>query len=115
MSDEPIGGDTESRIDGRKKRLLNLRPPWPKGTSGNPAGGSKKRLLDKVLEELLEAEDSGEAVKIAKALIAKARRGDTRASQLVAERTEGKPNQKVEVTGGNGEPLSIAVRFVHGD
>jgi hypothetical protein len=38
----------------RDKRLANLRPPWPKGTSGNPAGKqSRKSRHRKMVTELI--------------------------------------------------------------
>ena len=32
----------------------NLRPPWPPGTSGNPAGYSRGRRISDVIERLIE-------------------------------------------------------------
>lgn len=93
--------------------LANLKPPFPKGVSGNPGGRPKKRLIDEVLTELLEAKDSEEAVAIARALIKRARKGDAKVSQLVAERTQGKPKQQVDVAvgGTDGGPITHTIRF----
>lgn len=82
------------------------------GQSGNPGGRPKKRLIDKLLEELLETADSAEAEAIAKAMIAKAKSGDSKAAQLVAERTEGKPTQKVEHSGPDGDAITLNIKFV---
>ena len=32
----------------------NLRPPWPPGTSGNPAGYSRGRRISDTIERLIE-------------------------------------------------------------
>ena len=32
----------------------NLRPPWPPGTSGNPAGYSRGRRISDAIERLIE-------------------------------------------------------------
>lgn len=80
--------------------------------SGNPGGRPKKRLVDRLLEELLEQNDSATARKIAEALIKKAKKGDVKAIQLTTERTEGKPRQAVEVTGAGGGAMELVVRNV---
>jgi hypothetical protein len=87
---------------------------WKPGQSGNPGGRPKKRLVDECLEELLEAADSKEAKALAIKLLAKALTGDTKAAQLVAERTQGKPSQKVEVSGPDGGPMQgeFTIKFV---
>lgn len=82
------------------------------GQSGNPSGRPKKRLIDEILAELLEANGSVGAAKLASVLIQKAEEGDVRAAQLIAERTQGKPNQKVELTGANGGPIDAKIEIV---
>lgn len=108
MSDSPANKEESKLPD------AFIAAQWKPGQSGNPSGRPKKRLLDEVLTELLEAADSGDAIEIAKALIAKAKGGDSLSAKLVAERTQGKPMQKVEVTGENGGPLQarVAIEFV---
>ena len=87
------------RSNGKSRgRPENLKPFKP-GQSGNPGGRPKKRLIDEVLTELLETADSSEALAVARALIKKAKKGDSKAAQLVAERTQGKPKQKIEMSG----------------
>lgn len=90
----------------RRGRIENLRP-WKPGESGNPGGRPRKRLIDRELEELLTKEDSALAKAIAEVLLARARKGDLRAIQLVAERTEGRPRQAMEVSGPEGERLAV--------
>ena len=35
-------------------KLENLRPPWPPGTSGNPAGYIRGRRISDAIERLME-------------------------------------------------------------
>ncbi len=111
MSD--ASGNREENREPHPNSLANLKRFQP-GESGNPSGRPKKKLVDHALETLLEETDSQKAIEIAKVLIQKALDGDTKAAQLVAERTEGKPNQKVEVSGPDGGPINnrITVEFV---
>lgn len=87
-------------------RLDNLTP-WKPGQSGNPRGRPKKRLIDEALEELLASNDSEAARDVAAALLKRARKGDLRAIQLIAERTQGKPTRAVEISGLDGGALEI--------
>ncbi|MGH9609826.1 MAG: hypothetical protein ACRD34_09150 [Bryobacteraceae bacterium] len=47
MSDAPqkirAGAATDEAPIGRERSLNNLRPPWPKGVSGNPSGRAKHK------------------------------------------------------------------------
>jgi hypothetical protein len=83
------------------------------GESGNPSGRPKKKLLDYAIEEELAALDSAEAKAIAKAIVQLAKK-DVQAAKLIAERTEGKPIQKVEHSGPDGGAMQgvIRVEFV---
>jgi hypothetical protein len=115
MSEETQSESLATENKGRNKGWDNLRP-WQPGQSGNPGGRPKKKLIDEALAELLEAQDSAEAGELAKVLLAKAKDGDVRAAQLIAERTQGKPNQKVELTGKDGGAIdtTLRVEFVDG-
>jgi hypothetical protein len=84
----------------------NLKP-WKPGQSGNPGGRPKKRILDEHLSEMLEANDGEDAKAIARVLIEKAKDGELRAVQLIAERTQGRPTQAVELSGIDGRRLEI--------
>ena len=93
-----VAGNGCATGDSRQKRLGGCTGKgFMPGQSGNPKGSYRKRLLDEALEQELEAGGSEAAGVIARALIRKARSGDTRAAQLVAERTQGKPKQKLDV------------------
>lgn len=92
----------------------NLKP-FPKGVSGNPAGkpkgvqNSKTRLL-RLLELVTkvrnpvtgEEEDFSIAEQLDMQIIAKARKGDLKAYEIILDRLEGKAKQstEVELTGG---------------
>lgn len=87
-------------------RLDNLTP-WKPGQSGNPRGRPKKRLIDEALEDLLANNDAEAARDVAAALLKRARNGDLRAIQLIAERTQGKPMRAVEISGPDGGALQL--------
>ena len=92
----------------------NLKP-WRPGQSGNPGGRPKKKLIDDALEELLSANDSELAVLIAHKLLAKAKRGELKAIQLIAERVEGKPKAKMEISAaldGNVDVRSMTLEEI---
>jgi len=92
----------------------NLKP-FPKGVSGNPSGkpkgvqNSKTRLL-RLLELVTkvrnpvtgEEEDFSIAEQLDMQIIAKARKGDLKAYEIILDRLEGKPKQstELEVSGG---------------
>jgi hypothetical protein len=76
-------------------------------TERNPRGRPKKRLIDEALEDLLANNDAEAARDVAAALVKRARKGDVRAIQLIAERTQGKPMRAVEISGPEGGALEI--------
>jgi hypothetical protein len=84
--------------------------PFPKGKSGNPGGRPvNSDCLSACLREVA-AESAGaglsHAQKLARVMFKRAEAGDMRAAALIADRLEGKPGQKVEVT--TPQPLSFA-------
>ena len=87
-------------------KIENLKP-WKPGQSGNPGGRPKRRLLDEALEDLLGSNDSQAARDVAVTLLKKARKGDIRAIQLLAERTQGKPMRAIEISGPEGGALVL--------
>jgi hypothetical protein len=56
---------------------------------------------------LLLTNDSELTVAVAKKLLARAKKGEVKAIQLVAERVEGKPKRQVELSGPDGGQLAI--------
>ncbi len=86
----------ESSQDKRMNREIsnaNLKVIQP-GQVLNPGGRPKGKSLTKVLRELLEEIPKGDTAKlkerIVKALLDKALRGDTRALDIIFDRTDGK-------------------------
>ena len=79
--------------EGQRRSRENLIPYKP-GESGNPSGGRKGKSLTAVLRELLEQIPKGDTAKlkerIVKALLDKALRGDTRALDIIFDRSDGK-------------------------
>ncbi len=91
-------------------RIENLTP-WKPGQSGNPGGRPRKQLLDELLEDLLTSNHSELARELAGALIARARKGDIRAIQLIAERTQGKPTQGIGIAADIGSNTTLLERL----
>ena len=87
-------------------RTANLKP-WKPGQSGNPRGRPRKQLIDEALEDLLASNGSEAAQDVAVALLKRARKGDIRAIQLIAERTQGKPRRAIEISGPDGGAVEI--------
>lgn len=85
----------------RKSRADNLIPFKP-GESGNPGGRPKGKSLTAVLRELLNQIPQGDNKElkeaVVKALIKKALTGDTRALDIIFDRTDGKVSLPLEVT-----------------
>jgi hypothetical protein len=78
-------------------------PRWKKGQSGNPKGRPRTRYLSKAaIEWLGSASEKDPNLTNAEAIIAavgkKALNGDVYAAAWLADRTEGKPRQAVEIS-----------------
>lgn len=87
--------------DGRKRSLANLKP-FPKGVSGNPAGRPKAVTLSEAYRQQLaaqktEGDESTYAEVIAKMVCEEAAKGNVMAAREIADRTEGKPKQAIDV------------------
>ncbi len=72
------------------------------GASGNPNGRPKLTILSEALRAELAlsvpgASEETQAEAIAKALVASAMKGDVSAAREIADRTEGKPKQAIDV------------------
>ncbi len=75
------------------------------GQSGNPNGRPKRKLIDEALIEALESDDCRVSRQIANRLLSSAKQGSFKAIKLIMERTQGRPLEKVEMTGADGERL----------
>lgn len=74
------------------------------GSSGNPSGNPKSKSLSKsirlILEELDPKTKEEVSLAIARAIIAKALKGDVRAAEFLADRAEGKVPDKMMLETG---------------
>ena len=90
------------KTGGRAASLANLKPFAP-GQSGNPKGRPKSITLSEALRHELAKEhpdgQDGEtyAEKIAAVLCKTAAEGNVNAAKEIADRTEGKPRQAVDI------------------
>jgi len=81
----------------------NLRPPWKKGQSGNPGGRPKKTAITDAFRAVLERSVPNDPQKrtyaelIAEATARQAIRGNVQAVREIADRTEGKARQAIEI------------------
>jgi hypothetical protein len=86
---------------------------WKKGRSGNPGGRPRTAVLSEAYQEELASPAPGDregrtnTQAIARAVVKKARAGDLRAAQELADRIEGRPRQSVEHAGEGGGPMKI--------
>ena len=74
--------------------------PWKPGQSGNPGGRPRRDAISAALRQQLAiqaSDDRSVADVVAAALIKRALRGDVRAIREVADRTEGRPRQQLEI------------------
>lgn len=101
---KPYGQNTVKK---HRPQNRHLRPPWPKGVSGNPGGRPRKLPLTEALQRIVQ--DPKEADKLARGITREAKNGSVKAFKEVADRTEGKVRTHVEVTGPGGEEIKHIV------
>jgi hypothetical protein len=101
---------TQKRRRGNPKiKELGISTRFQPGQSGNPTGRPKNYVLTDMLNAICReiepksAKTYGQLA--AEALLNKAFRGDVQAFRELADRTEGKPRQQMELTGAQGSPL----------
>jgi hypothetical protein len=87
--------------EGADKRLSNLKPFKP-GQSGNPAGRPKSITLSEAIrlqlaKKVSDGSDYTYAEAIAQVLCVAAVKGNVNAAREIADRTEGKPKQSVDL------------------
>ena len=84
---------------------------WKPGQSGNPRGYSRARIVSQATREVLEEIDPKTglpyAVLVAGAQLNEALKGSTAAYNALADRTEGRPQQSVNLSGELGVGLSL--------
>lgn len=82
-----------------------------KGSVLNPAGRPKKAREERYLEILLTTVTFDDWKKIVERAVDQAKRGDATARKWLADYAIGAPVQKQEVSGADGAPLEIIVRY----
>ena len=98
----------ETKTDGKQTAKGKFPPgnkigkQFPPGVSGNPQGRPKlTRLTDALREQLAEtnpdAPEETQAEAIARTLIREAISGNVQAAREIADRTEGKPKQAIDL------------------
>jgi hypothetical protein len=94
---DPLSRDRSTSIS--DKSLANLRP-WKPGESGNRAGRPRKMVVTEIFEEILQNPDMREAVKgqIVSTITSRGMAGVLLLREM-AERTEGKVTQGIELSG----------------
>jgi uncharacterized protein DUF5681 len=98
--------------DKKRGRIENLRPPWPKGVSGNPGGRPKKVISDayeKLADQLVPGDKQGRtfAQRLAEAQFRAAMKGRTDAAREITDRLEGKTVQRISGPDGGAIPHTI--------
>jgi hypothetical protein len=90
---------------------------YKKGQSGNPKGRPKLRDIKDVLKDLLSQEknDSQLIDGLMTVVVNKALKGDLKAVEMLLSYTYGKPTQKTEITGAEGEKIDFTINVITGD
>jgi hypothetical protein len=92
----------------KQKRNSNLRPwlkPWKKGQpSANPKGRPSHRVISNAVKDVLTEVDprtqrSG-AEQLARMMVQRAKQGSVKHLELILSYTEGRPAQKLSISGG---------------
>ena len=103
MFKEKMKKQTENRrTDGKFAPGNTLGKKFEPGITGNPAGRPKLTALTEALrvelaKKMPDADERTQAEAIAQALVKEALAGDVSAIREIADRTEGKPKQSVDL------------------
>ena len=85
------------------------------GESGNPGGRPRKRPITEIYERMLADGHTQKEIEDAMRRALKSRgRGNQAVAALkeIADRVEGRPTERVEHTGADGEPLALVIKMV---
>lgn len=88
------------------------RGSWPPGHSGNPRGRPPK---GRALSDMLLDSDPKDKEALVKMLWRKVRQGDLRAAEIILDRTEGKPPQRLAIAGDQTEPIVHEIHLYEED
>lgn len=113
VSGEPTGkkkGIGRGNNPNSRKGKANLKPPWPKGVSGNPGGLPGTDLAALIARRIFE--QCGKEV--SEGMAAQVAKGNAYAFNVLADRAYGKikDTAQVEHTGPDGGPLVVTVKLV---
>ena len=88
---------------------IGIKTRFKPGQSGNPTGRSKScvltDMLDAICQEIEPESKKSYGQLAAEALLSKVFGGDVSAFRELCDRVEGKPRQRMEITGAEGSPL----------
>ena len=94
--------------------------PWKKGQSGNPKGKMPTKAIQDVFKEFLhdvarskDGQQMERLEALLKAQFAVASKGNTKAAEFLMDRAYGKPTQRNELTGKDGQPMEIEVKTLN--
>jgi hypothetical protein len=101
----------------KKPNPIPGNKPFQKGQSGNPKGRPKLRDIKEVLTDLLSQEKNKQQLvdAVMTVVVNKALKGDLKAADMLLSYTYGKPTQKTEITGADGERIDFKVEVVQGE
>lgn len=101
----------------KKPNPIPGNKPFQKGQSGNPAGRPKLRDIKEVLTDLLSQEKNKQQLvdAVMTVVVNKALKGDLKAADMLLSYTYGKPTQKTEITGADGERIDFKVEVIQGE
>lgn len=109
MSDEQDDDEVVAAFDEAKAEAgdRNERGQWTEGVSGNPGGRKPKRLRE--IEDELRSwlADGPRMTNVLKKLYFLAMKGNVKAAQLMFETCLGKPRQRIDVSGEDGDPIRM--------
>ena len=90
---------------------------FKKGQSGNPNGRPKLRDIKEVISDLLGQEKNKQQLidGLMTVIVNKALKGDLKADEMLLSYTYGKPTQKTEITGADGEKIDFKVEVIQGE
>ena|SRR5208282_1127933 len=85
---------------GITKRYSGLRPPWPKGVSGNIGGRPRKAPITKIFERIFrKAQNRKDIEESILRVLLQGKMASVLMVREAAERIEGKVVEKIEVSG----------------
>jgi hypothetical protein len=89
-------GQSTVKSTARRPNTAGLRPPWPKGKSGNPGGRPAKKPITELYERVLNDPKSLKELELSlRKIIKKANVGTVMQLREMTDRIEGKVTQPI--------------------